>query len=151
MASIEIRGIPELVAKLGSGVAMQTLRPPMQRAVMRVHNGIAVAPPPIAPGLWAAKTSRRQKGWFFAALRRGEIDGQRTGTLARRWLTRVDVGATGLTGTVGNNTSYGPWVQSSMFQAAFHVGRWVTDVQVVAQEEGAIVADFHVAIQAALR
>lgn len=148
--SIEIRGIPELFAKLGSATAIRTLRPPMRRAVFRLQNAMAVYPPPIGPGVWKAKTSRKQKRAFFALLRAGRIDGSRTGTLGRRWTTKVDEDANGLVGTVGNNTSYGPFVQSSMFQVAFQVGRWQTDAEVVAIEQATIVADFERAIQEAL-
>jgi hypothetical protein len=120
MASITITGIPELMSKLGNVGAIATLRPPMQRSVMRLHEGMAKAPSPIPAGLWAKTTTPKQKRYFFAALKRGEITGGRSGTLPKRWTTKIDENANGIVGTVGNNTKYGPWVQSSAFQARMH-------------------------------
>ena len=128
MASITITGIPELMSKLGNVGAIATLRPPMQRSVYRLQAGMAKYP---------------------AA--RGGSSYRRTGTLGRRWTSVVTESANGLVGTVGNNTSYGPWVQSEMFQAAVHQGRWQTDQDVATKETPAIIADFEQAIGAALR
>lgn len=128
MAQIEIRGIDALFRKLDSAAAIATLRPPMQRGVFRLHAGMAKYP-----------------------AQRAGSSYRRTGTLGRRWTSVVTESANGLVGTVGNNTSYGPWVQSSMFQAAVHQGRWQTDQDVATKETPAIIADFEQAIGAALR
>ena len=127
MASIEIRGIDELVRKLGSVQGNAVLRPPMQRAVFRLQAGMAKYP--------RARAASRYR---------------RTGTLGRRWTTKIDESAGGLVGKVGNNTSYGPFVQSQMFQAAVHQGLWQTDEDVAKKEEAAIVADFERTIGEAL-
>ena len=128
MAQIEIQGIDALFRKLGNVGAIATLRPPMQRSVYRLQAGMAKYP---------------------AA--RGGSSYRRTGTLGRRWTSVVTESVNGLVGTVGNNTSYGPWVQSEMFQAAVHRGRWQTDQDVATKETPAIIADFEQAIGAALR
>lgn len=125
--TIEITGIDDAIATLGLAETITILRPPMQRAVHRLQARMAHYPPQRAP-----------------------IRYRRTGTLGRRWTTRVTEGADGLVGKVGNNTVYGPFVQSEMFQAAIHRGRWQTDADVLEQETSAIVADFERAIQAAL-
>lgn len=127
MASIEIHGIPELFAKLGSAAATSTLRPPMQRSVFRLEAGMKKYPP-----------------------QRGGTSYRRTGTLGRRWTSRISQDANGLEGKVGNNTSYGPFVQSQMFQAATHRGLWQTDQEIATRETPFIVADFDQAIQEAL-
>lgn len=56
----------------------------------------------------------------------------------------------GVEATVGNNTSYAPFVGSSRFQANAHRGRWVTDEQAIQAERAEIEADFQVAVQAGL-
>ena len=128
MAQIEIQGIDALFRKLGNVGAIATLRPPMQRGVFRLQAGMAKYP-------------AQRAGSSYV----------RTGTLGRRWVAPpIKETANGIIGTVGNNTKYGPWVQSSAFQAKVHQGRWQTDADVVEKEQGAIVADFENAIQGAL-
>ncbi len=127
MASIEIRGIPEIFTKLGSAAAISTLRPPMQRGVYRMQGGMAKYP-------------QQRAGSRY----------RRTGTLGRRWTTKIEQNANGLVGTTGNNTSYGPFVQSQMFQAQQHKGLWQTDQDVATRETPFIIADFEQAIQEAL-
>jgi hypothetical protein len=55
---------------------------------------------------------------------------QRTGTLGRGWLHRVE-GAQGIV-RLENVTPYAPWVQGYQ-QAWMHVGRWETVEQVMAR------------------
>lgn len=75
----------------------------------------------------------------------------RTGTLGRRWVTEpVKHIAEGLQGTIGNNTPYGPWVQSSAFQAYMHRGRWQTDQDVVREEQQFIIRLFENAVSNAM-
>ena len=127
MAQIEIKGIDALFRKLDNAAAISTLRPPMQRDVYRLQAGMAKYPAARAGSSYV-----------------------RTGTLGRRWTTKITESNGGLIGTVGNNTKYGPWVQSSAFQARMHQGRWQTDADVAKKEEAAIVRDFEQAIQGAL-
>jgi hypothetical protein len=124
MSSIDIEGIDKLFAKLDRAQAISTLRPPMQRSVYRLQRDMAQYPP-----------ARPGSSYI------------RTGTLGRRWTTQVTETADGLTGKTGNNTSYGPFVQSQMFQAAVHQGRWQTDQQVMDRNRESIQADFERTIQ----
>lgn len=128
MASIEITGIPELITKLGKAAATRTLRPAMNRSVLRLQRDMAKYP-----------------------IQRVGSSYIRTGTLGRRWTTKVMQNANGLTGKVGNNTSYGPFVQSSMFQAEIHAGRWQTDQDTLDKNRSAIVKDFQNAIDEVLK
>jgi hypothetical protein len=128
MASIEVQGVSELIAQLGVAETVSVLRPPMQRAVYRLQAAMAHYPPQRAGSAY-----------------------RRTGTLGRRWTTRIVERAGGLEGKVGNNTVYGPFVQSQMFQASVHRGRWQTDQQVLDEQTATITADFERAIEAALR
>ena len=127
--SIEIKGVAELIAKLGRMAATQVLEPPMQRAVYRLQARMQEYPQ-------APATSRYI----------------RTGTLGRRWTTRITKSSNGITGTVGNNTAYGPLVQSERFQTRTHKRTgWTTDARAVKDNQQAIVADFEQTIQRALR
>lgn len=91
------------------------LRKPMDRALFRLQNRMADYPPP-PPG----STYRR------------------TGTLGRRWVgaKREIVRATSaeITGRIGNNTEYGPYVQAKQWQRRVHRGRWPNDEDVASQE-----------------
>ena len=142
MASIEIRGIPELMAKLGSVQGNAVLRPPMQRAVFRLQAGMAKYPRARAGSRYV-----RGRGTMNS---RGVVTKLTSENLGKKWTTKIDESAGGLVGKVGNNTSYGPFVQSQMFQAAVHQGLWQTDEDVAKKEEAAIVADFERTIGEAL-
>lgn len=53
---------------------------------------------------------------------------RRTGTLGRRWTYRVTMSLYSATAVLGNNTPYGPYVQSEAEQAEVHQGwGWPTD------------------------
>ena len=125
---IEIQRVEEAIELLGVVGTVEVLRVPMQRNVQRLQAAMAHYP-----------AQRAGSGY------------RRTGTLGRRWTTRVTERSDGLEGKVGNNTTYGPFVQSQMFQATVHRSRWQTDQQVIDEQQAAIVADFERAIQAALR
>jgi hypothetical protein len=130
MAEIEIKGLDALYRKLQTIEKIQdVLEPPMQRAVLRVQAKMAKYPP------------ARPKSSYV-----------RTGTLGRRWTTKAERTAAGVIGKVGNNTIYGPLVQSKQFQAKVHQGRWTnTDEQVLAEELPVITADFNRAVDDALK
>ena len=144
MADIQINGLEELVRKFnGLEKVTELLRPPMQRAVLRVQAKMAKYPPQ-RPG------SRyvRGRGW---ADKNGKVKRLTSENLGKKWTTKVDRVAGGITGKVGNNVSYGPFVQSKQFQAKVHQGRWTnTDEVVLAQELPAITADFNATVQAEL-
>ena len=149
---VDIKGGDELIRKLGRVTAIGTLRPPMQRSVELIHDDITDYPEPPGPGSFKGFVSDKQRRWFFAALRRGEITVPyvRTGTLGRRWEKKVTASPDGVDGTIGNDTEYAPFVQGSQ-QAQIHQGRWETIEQVLEDNEQAIVADFNRAIEKALR
>ena len=130
MIEIEVRGIERVVRELGRGAALETMRAPMLRGLYRLQRRMAAYP--------SAPT-----GSSYV----------RTGTLGRRWTTAAPVitgGAGDMVGRIGNNTTYGPFVQSEQFQARVHRGRWETEQKVMASEKDAIVKDFERAVQAAL-
>lgn len=130
MLEIEVRGLERLVRSLGAFEVFTLLRPAMIRGVARVVNAMADYPP--AP------------------------DGSsyiRTGTLGRRWTQTqpaVTASTTELRVAVGNNTIYGPWVQSERFQARMHRGRWQTDEQELDRAADPLVAELNALVQAEL-
>lgn len=140
MPSVSIRGLDELARRSDINFE-ELLAEIITRSAIRVEGTMKEYPSPPASGAWAAQTTRAQKAAFFSRLRRGEIDGQRTGTLGRRWTYEIKRGNGTVRGEVGNNTEYGPYVQSDAFQARFHRGRWGTDVQAIETEAGLIEED----------
>lgn len=127
MIDIQLTGVDALMDKLGVAEGVEILRRPMERSVLLLHADMA--------------TYQRRLSLHY----------RRTGTLGRRWTTSVRAESGGLTGTVGNNTPYGPYVQSAQRQAWMHRGVWQTDEDVLNRHRSEIVADFERAIQGALR
>lgn len=125
---ITITGLEPLFRKLGNAAAIHTLEPPMTRSVLRLESYMKVYPPPPAGSKY-----------------------RRSGTLGRRWNSKVTSSGTGLVGRVGNNVPYAPFVQSNMFQTVWHRrSGWKTDQDAVRANEDAILADFQQAIDRAL-
>jgi len=127
--SITVTGLDELYKHVEAVTAADILKPPMQRGVLRLEAYMKDYP--------SAPPMSRYR---------------RTGTLGRRWTTRVEPVGNGLEGRVGNNVNYAPFVQSSMFQVPWHRRTgWHTDADAVRENEAAIVADFQQAIDVAIR
>lgn len=126
---ITIVGADRVIARLGRAKGIDKLRPPMVRAVARLHQDIAVYPP-------------EPRGSSYV----------RTGTLGRKWTTKIDQSFNGIEGRVGNNTEYAPLVQSYQFQAWFHRRTgWQTDRQVMDRNRDAIIRDFQQAVRNAIQ
>lgn len=126
--TITITGLDEAERRLGRiDDVLDVIEPAMQRSVIKLQEAMADYPP-----------------------QRPNSSYRRTGTLGRRWTTAVDRLPRSLRGTVGNNTIYGPFVQSARFQSAVHRGRWQTDEQVIEEEKPGIVRDFEKAIRNAI-
>lgn len=126
---IIIIGADRVIAKLGRVKGIDKLRPPMVRAVARLHQDIAAYPP-------------EPRGSSYV----------RTGTLGRKWVTKVDQSLGELSGRVGNNTEYAPLVQNYQFQAWMHRRTgWQTDRQVMDRNRDAIIRDFQQAIKDAIQ
>ena len=116
---ITITGLDEAVRRVGQPQVLDVLHAPMQRAVLDVQARMQQYPPPPSGSMY-----------------------RRTMILGRRWTSAVVREGNSLRGTVGNNTRYAPFVQSQMFQARVHRGRWLTDQAAIEQAAPAIIADF---------
>jgi len=126
--SVKITGLAALYKKLDAAAATKTLEAPMSRAVYLIQAAMQNYPPAPADSTYV-----------------------RTGTYGRRWTTKITRAVNGISGRVGNNTRYAPWVGSQMFQTGTHRRTgWPTDAGAVAANQGDILADFQEAIDRAL-
>ena len=138
MASITI-DVSEAVKKLDPRDLERHLTISLKGASDLVRDDVRRYPPPSrGPMKWKSEKQRR---WFFAALRRGEIEvpyrrGQSPGSerLGASWTKRVTATGTEFRATIGTNVSYARYVQDSGFQAAIHKGNWQTVQDVVRRQ-----------------
>ncbi len=107
--------------------ALDVLEPPLRRGALRIESTMKVYP-------------QQKKGTRY----------RRTGTLGRRWTTKAERSATRLEVEVGNNTVYGPFVQSAARQAWMHKGAWQTDDDAVERNRDAIITDVQRTVIAAM-
>lgn len=108
--------------------SLAPLRPVVERSVARIQAFMQVYPP-------------QRSGTKY----------RRSGTLGRRWTTQITTWNDEIIGEAGNNTSYGPFVQSDAFQAHWNDGIWQTDAQAIEENRSGIETDFQSTIQAILR
>jgi hypothetical protein len=147
---VTVEGIEELQARLGRALSNAVLRGAMVQATALVQERLNVYPPAShKPMIWASEKQRR---FVMAAIREGriEVPYRRTMTLGRRWTTAVSGSGDDLTGTVGNNTSYGPYVMGRADQAAYHAGTWPVAEDVAERATGDVLGIFQDAVQAGL-
>ena len=106
---------------------------------------------PGAPGEYPGKSagkmtfvSDKQRRFFFAALREGtiQVPYRRTGTLGRKWTSKVTFTDDDVMGFVGNNTPYAPLVQGFDTQARIHAGNWQTEQDVANESRDEIMGIF---------
>ena len=151
-SEIIITGIPELLAKVNRMQAVKLLTPPMVRSVAILVARLKLYPP----------RAKRLSSLYGAAVGKAYADRTkaglgyiRTGHLRDNWAGKVDTAGNGLTGTINNQMPYGPYVMGpgpeKPKQAWMHVGIWSTTDAILEEKRAVIVADFHAAIEAALR
>lgn len=127
--TFQIRGLDALFRKLNAIQSQDILIPPLQRAMVRVQGTLSRYPP------------ARPASTYI-----------RTNELGRHWThTPVSRIPSGVSGRVGNNMIYAPYVQSSLRQATIHQGIWVTDEEAIQRNAAPIIRDFEYAIDKALR
>jgi hypothetical protein len=152
MSSITVHGMEAFLARLDR--FKPAVRTALRAAAVHVKGKISVYPPKMA-GRPMHFVSLKQRIAVMAMIRSGEIEvpyrrGQspNSESLGRRW-TIADQDD-GLTQIVGNNASYGPWVQGEQ-QAAYHKeGGWKTTEQVSDEERPYVVGQIHDAIMSQL-
>ena len=130
--AIEIKGVDELIKKLGKVEGRKVLRQPMDDSMALVKASAMQYPQPI-PNSTYVRTNVLKNSW------------------SKPENTYVKDTGNGLQGTVGTNVEYAPWVVSHQFQARIHWSRWPTDRGILAKHRPAIVKLFQSAIDKALR
>lgn len=153
MAEIE-QELREWIERL-PGLALDAAEPAMTGALTWLHGQLPEYPPPPdgtlkLPDGGSFLRTPKQQAWFFAAVKKGQLPGwgwneeeghpqrmgsTRTGTLGRRFTERTQRSGDNVTGELGTNVNYAPWVVGAdypgeeingkqMYQARVHVDRW---------------------------
>ena len=134
--SIHIKGLDKLVGKLDTIAKLRVVKAGIKAGGLHIKGKIAKYPPrTIAnmPGPYPKRWYQRGWGSKYARLS-GGIGGRQTSeTLARRWTIRPR--DAGMSVVVGNNVSYGIFVQGEK-QAAFHERRGWKTTEMIAKSEG---------------
>jgi len=138
--TIVIKGLDQLTKKIKNIEGLKPVIAALRAGALHVKGKIAPYPPP------SIANSPSQKRWYERGYGPrwhrvdGSLGGRKTSeTLRKKWAIGERDG--GLTQIVGNNVSYGPFVQGDR-QAAFHRERgWKTTDQ-VAEEEAETVNKF---------
>lgn len=137
----DVTGFDELLETIDRFVSsefIEAARVGMTKAMLYLHGKLPGYPSPPAAGEASKHWTDKQRRWFFWALSQGLVEGEytRTGTLGRRFTTKVQVRGVEVLGEIGSDTPYAPWVVGpdeneaitiggvQMFQAPIHRGRW---------------------------
>lgn len=137
----EIRGLDKLLRKLNNLASLRAAKRGLKAAALHIKGKIAKYPPsteaniPMQPRWYERGYGSK---WMTA---KGLVHGSKTSeTLGRRWT--ISERNAGLTQIVGNNVSYGPYVQDRDLQAKIHeLNNWPT-VQDVTEDESDTVLKF---------
>jgi hypothetical protein len=151
--TIEVKGLAELEEKLGRIGAIRELRPAMEKTNKVIHADTQRYPPPShKPMRWK---SRKQRLFVIIGIREGRIEvpyrRKHSGGLAGSWVDKVSVIGSTLTGTVGSNSSYAPFVVGPKSQAEYHQGNWWTTATLLKRRKSDIEDIFASRIREVLR
>jgi hypothetical protein len=148
MSDLTILGIKELELKFGN--LDPAIKVAVKAGALHIKGKVAVYPAATAGNQPRAYTTGGQNTWYERgygpkwALKGGGWHGRkRSETLGRKWTIKLTNG--GLVGIIGNNVSYGPYVQQGgdedPHQTKVHAAHgWKTTGQ-VADEEADTVRD----------
>jgi hypothetical protein len=141
---IEIEGLAEALDNLAQGNQHigRALKRAMTASTQLVRKRLAKYPGKSAGA--QPFVSDKQRRFFFAALREGRIQVpyRRTGTLGRKWTSKVTVTDTDVAGFVGTTAPYAPFVQGFGAQARIHAGNWQTEQDVAADSRDEVLDIF---------
>jgi len=130
-------------------IALEAAEPAMKSALIFAHGQLPAYPPPpaVSPD-GVSFMNDKQRSWFFAAVKRGDVPGwrqgengpekfgsARTGNLGRKFTEAVEAKDNAVFGQLGTNVPYAPWVVGpdypgeaingkTMYQARIHQNRW---------------------------
>lgn len=153
MPELEIEGLDALYAKLDRLAAMRRVSGALLAGGAMIKSAMQLYPAQVAltrKSVYGRSfVSDRQRRFFFYALKKGILHSpyRRTNVLGNKWTVEAQDG--GLTVEVGNNTPYGPYVQSARLQTKYHkAAGWQTDAAVLERQAPAVVGLVRDAIQA---
>lgn len=159
MTSVRIKGLEQLQRKLKRIEDLEPIKRAVKDAGTHVREKVSKYPPRKYVSIqdiggWA---SDRQRRFFFWALRTGRIEvpyrrGQSPGSedLGQSWAVKTE--KQGMSAVIGNDASYGPFVQDKSRQSRMHkaIG-WKTAQDVADEEEDTVLKLIQQAVDNALR
>ena len=151
MYSIKIEGIENILKRLDR--ARPAISDGLLAGAIHVKGKISTYPPQAhltRKSVYGSSfKTERQRRWFFA-VGIHQTPYARTSNLAKRWA--ISSSMDGMTQIVGNNTSYGPYVQGAGAQSLYHKAQgWLTEAEVAEQEKDRVVQMVLQAIEKALQ
>jgi len=145
MIELEVEGLDEVLRildRMASGKGLAPARAALDAGAVHIKGAVATYPPATSANRPGGPGSRwYQRGYGPRWMRKsGGVGGRKTSqTLGRRW-SIVKRGA--WVRVIGNNVSYGPYVQDEDKQAGFHKARgWLT-IQGAVEKEGPKIVEF---------
>lgn len=130
---IKIEGIDNLIKKLGPLEGLRCIKPPIKASALHIKGKVDQYPA-------ASEANTPGDHWYERGYgsrwqrKDGSFGGKRSSeTLGRKW-TIAEVNG-GLGAIIGNNVSYGPFVQDEDKQASFHGARDWPTIQKVTKDE----------------
>ena len=139
-SAIRIEGLEELSKKITTLESMVPVKAGMKAAALHVKGKIATYPPsseanvPKTSGSWYERGYGTKWVGGTGGKKTSEMLGRSSGMSSDFGSWKSKSTRNGLTWVIGNNVSYGPFVQGEK-QAAFHKRRgWLTTDQVAKQE-----------------
>ena len=137
--TVEIEGLEPLLRKLDNLKDLNKIKPALKAGAVHVMGAIKPYPPRSIANSPSNPTGRWYERGFGTKTATGR-EYPTSETLKRKWTVKSR--DRGFSQVVGNNVSYGPYVQSAEKQAKIHEQRgWKTDQQ-VANEEADTVLNF---------
>lgn len=129
VVTIEVRGVKEAASRLNLK-PVEVVLPALHRGAFRIERDMKLYPAPPPDSKYV-----------------------RTFVLRKQWTTAPIAGSNASYAgyKVGTITPYAPWVQSHLFQAKVHRGRWPTDQQVASRNMPGLVRDVNLTVRRALQ
>jgi len=136
---VEIKGLDKLTAKITRMSELRALDRGLQKGALQIKARIAKYP-------LETSANKPNGHWYergYGPRWKGGTGGKRTSeTLGKKWSVVQRRGGRSLAWLVGNNVSYGKWVQDEDYQASFHKRRGWPTTQMVAKLYSDLVTGF---------
>ena len=146
-ANVEIKGLDKLIAKITRLSELHALDRGLRKGAEHIAIKVSKYPPeseanyPRTVAGTGTILSWYERGYGTRWM--GGTGGKRTSeTLGKKWSVVQRRGGRSLAWLVGNNVSYGKWVQDEDYQASFHKRRGWSTTQSIARSESDLVTGF---------